>query len=64
MKLLETDDEDTIRHAAIEKARFVADRVSSPPLAIAEQLVTIAHRKPQVLPALLRFLAKFIIDRH
>ena len=49
MQLLESDDEDSIRHAAIEKARFVADRLSSPPLPIAEQLVTIAQRKAHVL---------------
>ena len=49
MQLLESDDENSIRHAAIEKARFVADRLSSPNLHIAEQLVTIAQRKAHVL---------------
>ena len=52
MQLLESDDEVSLRQAVIEKARFVADRLSSPPLNIAEQLVTIAQHKAHVLLAL------------
>ena len=47
MQLLEGDEEE-LRKAVVEKTRFVADRLSSPPLAVAEHLRIIAQRKPQV----------------